>query len=145
MARARVVAVLNAAIRMAWVISLVWVSRTCWPGLTWPSGSRAGMARWVSWALSRSASAARRSAVSWSWLVLLISTNAPSGGVTACSIAASVAARARSYLALAARTLVWAFFLAGVGTIPGGAWAVVGRSTVVSATRQVWVRPVSSV
>jgi hypothetical protein len=58
---------LNAAIRMAWVISLVWVSRTCWPGATWPSGSLAGMARWVSWAVSRSASAARRSAVSWSW------------------------------------------------------------------------------
>src|SRR5665647_1576114 len=104
MARARVVAVLNAAIRMAWVMSSVWVSRTCWPGLTWPSGSRVGMARWVSWALSRSASAARRSAVSWS---------------------ASVAARARSYLALAARTLVWAFFLAGLGTIRVGSSSVV--------------------
>ena len=29
MARARVVAVLNAAIRMAWVMSFVWMSRTC--------------------------------------------------------------------------------------------------------------------
>src|SRR5665647_2951870 len=117
MARARVVAVLNAAIRMAWVMSLVWVSRTCWPGLTWPSGSRAGMARWVSWAVSRSASAARRSAVSLSWSLLVISTDTPGGGDTASSRAASVAARARSYLALAARTLVWAFFLAGLGTI----------------------------
>ena len=29
MSRARAVAVLNAAIRMAWLISLVWMSRTC--------------------------------------------------------------------------------------------------------------------
>src|SRR5665811_2286129 len=102
MARARVVAVLNAAIRIAWVISLVWTSRTCWPGLTWPSGSRAGMARWVSWAVSRSASAARRPAVSPSWSLLVISTDTPGGGDTASSRAASVAARARSYRALAA-------------------------------------------
>ena len=57
MARARVVAVLNAAMRMAWVISFVCTSRTCCPGLTWPSGSRAGMARWVAWAASRLAPA----------------------------------------------------------------------------------------
>src|ERR1019366_2250016 len=125
MSRARVVAVLNAAMRMAWVMSLVWTSRTYWPGATWPSGSRAGMARWVSWAVSRSASAARRSAVSWSWSVLLISTDTPSGGVTACSIAGSVGASARSFLGLAARTLVWAFFLAGLGTIRvGSSWVV---------------------
>src|SRR5674476_1388974 len=47
--RARAVAVLNAAMRIAWVISLVWMSRTCWPGLTWPSGSRAGTARLARW------------------------------------------------------------------------------------------------
>jgi hypothetical protein len=34
MVRARAVAVLNVATRMAWVISLVWTFRTCWPGLT---------------------------------------------------------------------------------------------------------------
>src|SRR5450759_501358 len=67
MARAKVVAVLNAAIRIAWLISLVWMSRTCWPGLTWPSGNLAGTARWAAWAVSRAASAARRSAVSPSW------------------------------------------------------------------------------
>lgn len=39
MAQARAGAVLNAAIRMAWVISLVWTSRTCWPRLTWAVGS----------------------------------------------------------------------------------------------------------
>src|ERR1035437_9284304 len=39
-------------------MSLVWMSRTCWPGLTWPRGSRARTARWVDWAASRSASAA---------------------------------------------------------------------------------------
>src|ERR1035437_10200948 len=53
MARARAVAVLNAAMRMAWLISLVWMSRTCWPGLTWARGSLAGMARWAAWAVSR--------------------------------------------------------------------------------------------
>ena len=42
--RQRLGAVLNAAIRMAWWISLVSVSRTCWPGWTWASGSRAGIA-----------------------------------------------------------------------------------------------------
>ena len=70
-----VVAVLNAAMRMAWVISFVWMSRTCCPGLTWPSGSRAGMARWVAWAASRLAPASRRSAVSLSWCWLLMSTD----------------------------------------------------------------------
>ena len=30
--RARAVAVLNGAMRMAWLISLVCTSRTCWPG-----------------------------------------------------------------------------------------------------------------
>src|ERR1035437_1800432 len=42
MARAWVVAVLNAAMRMAGVISFVWMSRTCCPGLTWPSGQDSG-------------------------------------------------------------------------------------------------------
>ena len=56
---------------------MVWMSRSCWPGLTWPSGSLAGMARWVAWAVSRSASAVRRAAVSWSWSVLVISTDIP--------------------------------------------------------------------
>jgi len=58
MARARAVAVLNAAMRIAWLISLVWMSRTCWPGLTWARGSLAGMARWAAWAVSRLDSAA---------------------------------------------------------------------------------------
>src|SRR5665647_2789702 len=116
MARARAVAVLNAAMRIAWVISLVWMSRTCWPGLTWARGSLAGMARWAAWAVSRLDSAARRSAVRVSWSALVISRVTPGGGDTACSIAAWVAARARSYLARAARTCLWAFFLAGLGT-----------------------------
>src|SRR5664280_2627915 len=124
MARARVVAVLKAAMRIAWVMSFVWMSRTCWPGLTWSSGSRAGMARWVSWAVSRSASAARRPAVSPSWSLLVISTDTPGGGDTVSSRTASVAAKARSYLALAARTLVWAFLLAGLGTKRAG-WSSV--------------------
>src|SRR5450759_3191650 len=129
MARARVVAVLNAAMRIAWVISLVWMSRTCWPGLTWHSGSRAGMARWVSWAVSRSAFAARRPAVSPSWSLLVISTDTPGGGDTASSRAASVSASARAYLALEARTLVWAFFLAGLGTIRVGSSSVVAYAS----------------
>src|SRR5665647_2196788 len=98
MARARAVAVLNAAMRIAWLISLVWMSRTCWPGLTWARGSLAGMARWAAWAVSRLDSAARRSAVSLSWSALVISRVTPGGGDTASSRAASVAARARSYL-----------------------------------------------
>src|SRR5664279_3078444 len=128
MARARVVAVLNAAIRMAWVMSFVWMSRTCWPGLTWPRGSRAGMARWVSWAVSRSASVARRPAVSSSWSLFVISTDTPGGGDTVSSRAASVAARARSYRALAARTFWWAFFFAGFGTKRAGSSSVVAVS-----------------
>src|SRR5674476_692025 len=103
MARARMVAVLNAAIRMAWVMSLVWVSR--------------------------SASAARRLLVSVSWSVLVISTDIPGGGATASSRAASVAARARSYRARAARTFWWAFFLAGLGTIRVGSSSVVAYAS----------------
>src|SRR5665811_1420623 len=76
------------------------------------------MARWVACAVSRSVSAARRPSVSVSWSVLVISTDIPGGGDTVSSRAASVAARARSYRARAARTLVCAFFLAGLGTIP---------------------------
>src|ERR1019366_10108057 len=77
----------------------------------------------------RSASAARRPAVSPSWSLLVISTDTPGGGDTASSRAASVAARARSYLALAARTLVWAFFFAGVGTIRVGSSSVVAYAS----------------
>src|SRR5665647_1864914 len=129
MARARAVAVLNAAMRIAWVISLVWMSRTCWPGLTWARGSLAGMARWAAWAVSRKVSAARRSAVSLSWSALVISRVTPGGGDIASSRAASVAARARSYLALAARTCLWAFFLAGLGTIRAGSSSVVAYAS----------------
>src|ERR1039457_571705 len=67
--------VLNAAMRIAWLISFVWMSRTCWPGLTWARGSRAGMARWVAWAMSRVASASRRSAVSLLWSALVMSAD----------------------------------------------------------------------
>jgi hypothetical protein len=67
------VAVLNAAMRMAWLISFVWMSRTCWPGLTWARGSRAAAARWVAWAVSRLDSVARRSALSHSWSALVMS------------------------------------------------------------------------
>gem|GEM_PF-3324410 len=67
--------------------------------------------------------------MSWSWSVLLISTDTPGGGDTACSIAASVAARARSYLALAARTRLWAFFLAGLGTSRVGSSSVVAYAS----------------
>ena len=45
MVRASMVWVLNAAMRMAWVSSLVSVSRICCPGRTWPSGSRVGVGR----------------------------------------------------------------------------------------------------
>src|SRR5665811_1139899 len=113
MARARAVAVLNAAMRLAWLISLVWMSRTCWPRLTWARGSLAGMARWAVWAVARLDCAAGRSAVRVSWSALVISRVTPGGGDTASSRAASVAARARSYLARVAKTTRWAFFLAG--------------------------------
>jgi hypothetical protein len=38
------VSALQAAIRMAWVISLVSVSSRTWPGLCWDSGILAGVA-----------------------------------------------------------------------------------------------------
>src|SRR5674476_773652 len=50
------------------------------------------MARWVSWAVSRSASAARRPAVSPSWSLWVISTDTPGGGDTVSSRAATDAA-----------------------------------------------------
>src|SRR5665811_1865869 len=59
----------------------------------------------VAWAVSRSASAARRPSVSVSWSVLVISTDIPGGGATASSMAASVAASCLLYRARAARTL----------------------------------------
>jgi hypothetical protein len=40
---ARAVVVLNAAIRMVWVMSLVWVSRTCWPGPPGPVEAGRGL------------------------------------------------------------------------------------------------------
>jgi hypothetical protein len=54
----------------------------------------------------------------------------------ASSRAASVAARARSYLTRAARTCLWAFFFAGLGTSLVGSSSVVGlRCHGVSACR----------
>src|SRR5574338_9061 len=70
--------------RMAWWISLVSVSSTCWPGWTWASGSRAGIA----WCAASAAS----SAVSAAWvsalmvlIIALVTTVAPPGGGVQCA------------------------------------------------------------
>ena len=98
--RARVAAALNAAMRMAWLISFGWMSRTCCPGLTWARGSRAGNG--PVGALGGAQVGLCRAEVCGEPVVVGVGDqHRLVGGQTASSRAASVAARARSYLARA--------------------------------------------
>ena len=74
---------LNAAMRMAWWISFVSGSRICWPGWTWARGNRVGIARCMSVAASRAASAACMPALMVSIIVLVTTVVATGGGVDA--------------------------------------------------------------
>src|SRR5271157_483887 len=107
------VSVLQAAIRMAWVMSLVSVSSLTMAGLCSASGIFAGMALAAAWAACRSrrVGASRRART---WLVIMVAV--PGAGLCR---AASLSRRAVSALArvfLAALTAAAAVFFAGFGT-----------------------------
>ena len=74
------VSALYAAIRMAWVMSLVWVSSRTMPGLCWPSGIFAGVALAAAWAASSSRGAAWTGASSRASIWLVMTVLVPGGG-----------------------------------------------------------------
>src|SRR5216684_1299255 len=75
------VSVLQAAIRMAWVMSLVSVSSFTMAGLCSASGIFAGMALAAAWAASRPRRAAWTGASSRASVVLVIMTLVPGAGL----------------------------------------------------------------
>ena len=111
---------LQAAIRMAWVMSLVSVSSLTMAGLCSASGIFAGMALAAAWAAARSRRAASTGASrrARTWLVIMVAV--PGAGLCR---AASLSRRAVSALVrvfLAALTAAAAVFFAGFGTSRAG-------------------------
>src|SRR5208282_3711915 len=119
------VSVLQAAIRMAWVISLVSVSSFTMSGLCSLSGIFAGMALAAAFAACRSRRAAVTGASSRASIVLVMMTAWPGAGLrTAVSLSwRAVSALVRVFLA--ALTAAAAVFFAGFGTIRAGSSGMV--------------------
>src|SRR5712664_3055688 len=118
------VSVLQAAIRMAWVMSLVSVSSFTMAGLCSASGILAGTALAAAWVAARSRWAAVTGASSLASVVLVITVLVPGAGLcraaSFCPRAASAAAR----VLFAVLTAAAAVFFAGFGTIRPGSSGV---------------------
>src|ERR1035441_2972985 len=123
------VSVLQAAIRMAWVMSLVSVSgRTC-PGLCWPSGILAGVAFAVAWASWSSRVAAWTGPSSRASILLVMMVLVPGAGLRSAASFFSRAVSAWMTAFLAVLTAAAAVFFAGFGTSrPGSSGAVAQES-----------------
>src|SRR5271165_3919857 len=118
------VSVLQAAIRMAWVISLVSVSSLTMAGLCSESGIFAGMALAAAWAAVRSRRAAVTGASSRASVVFVITTLAPGAGLRRAASLSWPAASAAARVFFAVLTVAAAVFFAGFGTIRPGSSAV---------------------
>src|SRR5208282_4174433 len=114
------VSALYAAIRMAWVISLVSVSSLTMSGLCWLSGILAGTAfasSWAVWSLRRAASTG---ASSLAIIALVITVVVPGAGLRSASSSRARAVPASARACLAALTAAAAVFFAGFGTLRSG-------------------------
>src|ERR1017187_4697838 len=119
------VSVLQAAIRMAWVISLVSVSSFTMAGLCWESGIFAGTALAAVLAASRSRRAAVTGASSRARTWLVITTLVPGAGLRRAVSLSWRAASALARVSFAVLTAAAAVFFAGSGTIRAGSSGVV--------------------
>src|SRR5216683_6832020 len=110
------VSALYAAIRMAWVISLVWASSRIMSGLCWLSGIFAGMALAAARAASSLRRAASTGASSLARAALVIIVVVPGAGLRSAASLSWRAAPAAARSFFAAVTAADAVFLAGLGT-----------------------------
>src|SRR5271165_5300559 len=115
------VSVLQAAIRMAWVISLVSVSSLTMAGLCSLSGIFAGMA--LAACRSRRAASTGASSLARAWLVITVAV--PGAGLRRAASFSSRAAAASARVFFAVLTAAAAVFFAGSGTSRAGSSGVV--------------------
>src|SRR5271167_1210192 len=119
------VSALQAAIRMAWVMSLVSVSSLTMSGLCSASGIFAGTALAAAWASCRSRRASPTGASRRASIVLVITTAVPGAGLRRAVSLASRAASAAARVFFAVLTVAAAVFFAGFGTFRPGSSGVV--------------------
>src|ERR1035441_1900732 len=118
------VSVLQAAIRMAWVISLVSVSSFTMAVLCSASGIFAGTALAAAWAVFRSRRAAATGASSRASIWLVMMTAWPGAGLRRAASFSSRPAPAPARVFLAALTAAAAVFFAGFGIMRPGSSGV---------------------
>src|SRR5487761_1564508 len=111
------VSVLQAAIRMAWVMSLVSVSSLTMAGSCSASGIFAGTVLAAAWAACRSRRAAPTGASSLARAWLVMTAAGPGAGLRSAVSLASRAAPAAARVFLAVLTAAAAFFFSGLGTL----------------------------
>src|SRR5258708_34465727 len=133
------VSVLQAAIRMAWVISLVSVSSFTMAGLCWESGIFAGTVVAAAWAASSSRGAGWTGASSRASILLVMTVAWPGAGLRRAASFCSRAAPARARAFFAVLTVAAAGFFAGFGTMRAGSSGVVAEE--LRASRARWARP----
>src|SRR5260370_13022886 len=133
------VSVVQAASRMAWVISLVSVSSLTMAGLCGESGIFAGTALAAALAASRSRRAAWTGASSRARTWLVITVLVPGAGLRRAASFSSRAASALARVFFAALTAAAAVFFAGFGSVRAGSSAAMASES--RAARARWGRP----